>query len=1023
VELVQALSVSITGSTGLGDAIAGDRSLISGQNSAIFDLAMLAPGLISPGSGDEIAITAPLATDMIPLAETLPFGFDPVEMPTAEENSLAPMAIETPLKAFSLSGDPLPEASSEKSDAALAQALTALAALEQTGRSSLIPQKARADLLPSILKARLGFEKPRIEEFTIKAEQADPLAPVLTAPSPPDGEAGEPKPSHISLSVFVQTLETFESPSLSEIVYQAGPRPSPEDANILTSDGMLDIVTASLPANEYNDVSTKTVEATLASTMIVAERFAMLKTEPSPVVKSGAPITPTTNLETELAPNNIISAISVHQISAPTVTAHETPSVLVGYKVDASAVTAELTKPSDQTPILEISPVNTATPAPEAITVYSKQNDALPIEEAQRDDRPSFIGELIETPKSIILPNQPMPVAPRAPLSDPAPASKHTAFVFKKETRTEAPEMLLRKTEAQEHGLLRNINQDHTSAATSVNVENSASLLPDVNSSLKTDGAKSQNEFFSVVMPNSVATEEFVNPEAPKTLEFKSLSDVEADLVVNIDRSIDKPVAYDFVKASRIKQDALNHGDLEALRTHIVAEKQISKETKREDGTSEAVASAALHDQALAANASIVNTTVQPIVVSVHPQDTGEATDQESVGTGSSTKKFITTTPPNLSIADQTTPQTSQKVNYDVTADTEQFAAHQTLASEIDIDTTLTTMSAPIKASINDSDIIELKNASLPASKESSTLNDPLPSLTQRASFTGEKTSPDQNNSGYQPRREESFINQNKNDDENLFNSVSDDVFEANKLVGAAPSINDETVKAKLPTGSSVSTAPTQSEPVDTLPSAAGDLYKKAIEPVELSKSVVESIRDVTVMTSHSANIDHNTASGASYAPSSTSYDYRSGYASSQGTAAPENTAAPAYASGENPLFQIQRDRAVEAQVIAALKAGRNEVRLSLYPPQLGQVTINLALDGQKVKVALKTSSREATELLTSEQPSLTHALQREGFSLEGFDVTEDGPHDNRKDDRDQTIITPVPASSGSSEFSIDITI
>ncbi len=98
-------------------------------------------------------------------------------------------------------------------------------------------------------------------------------------------------------------------------------------------------------------------------------------------------------------------------------------------------------------------------------------------------------------------------------------------------------------------------------------------------------------------------------------------------------------------------------------------------------------------------------------------------------------------------------------------------------------------------------------------------------------------------------------------------------------------------------------------------------------------------------------------------------------------------------------------------------------MRLSLYPPQLGQVTINLALDGQKVKVGLKTSSREASDLLTTEQPSLSHALQREGFTLEGFDVTEDDTHKHRSNGDDQTKTSTIPAISGSSEFSIDITI
>jgi flagellar hook-length control protein FliK len=252
---------------------------------------------------------------------------------------------------------------------------------------------------------------------------------------------------------------------------------------------------------------------------------------------------------------------------------------------------------------------------------------------------------------------------------------------------------------------------------------------------------------------------------------------------------------------------------------------------------------------------------------------------------------------------------------------------------------------------------------------------------------------------------------------------VFKDQSDSHEMIATTTSIVDEKIEVKKSTPSTEFVSTSKPDVDDNSDAALIEFSKKSIEPVEPSESLTNSICDVTVMASHSDHAEDSGVTFTGHTPSSVPSDYRSGYSSTHAASARENLAGSTYVSTDNPLFQIQRDRAVEAQVIAALKAGRDEVRLSLYPPQLGQVTINLALDGHKVKVALKTSSREATDLLTSEQPSLTHALHLEGFSLEGFDVTEDGPQDNHKEDRDHTIITPIPALSGSSEFSIDITI
>jgi len=133
--------------------------------------------------------------------------------------------------------------------------------------------------------------------------------------------------------------------------------------------------------------------------------------------------------------------------------------------------------------------------------------------------------------------------------------------------------------------------------------------------------------------------------------------------------------------------------------------------------------------------------------------------------------------------------------------------------------------------------------------------------------------------------------------------------------------------------------------------------------------------------------------------------------------------AAPSPIRVDNPIFIAQRDKALQQQIISALRSGHDEIRLSLYPPQLGQVTINMALDGQKVKVGVKTANREATNLLVGERQSLAQALGHEGFTLEGFDVTDDAPKERSPEQEPTEQLIPNSQMAAESSFSLDITI
>ena len=123
------------------------------------------------------------------------------------------------------------------------------------------------------------------------------------------------------------------------------------------------------------------------------------------------------------------------------------------------------------------------------------------------------------------------------------------------------------------------------------------------------------------------------------------------------------------------------------------------------------------------------------------------------------------------------------------------------------------------------------------------------------------------------------------------------------------------------------------------------------------------------------------------------------------------------------PSFIAQRDRAMEQQIIAALRGGHDEIRLALYPAHLGQVTINMALDGQKVRIGMKTSNREASSILMGERQSLVTALGNEGFTLDGFDVTDDQPREQTPKDQSASLSPAALKTDAGNSFSLDITI
>ena len=905
-DLVQALSVSTTVPNGLGETLAADRMLISGQDSAIFDLALLAPGLISPDSSDEIAFDGAPSPVSASLNEGLPLSSSSVEMPTVGGDSSTPLTSEHTIKALSLSGDPLPEGETTNSDAALTQALAALAALEQTGRSSLSLQKARPDLLPSILKSRLGIEAR-------------------------DNDLASTAPEHdATLSKFPTFFSTSQK---------------------LTEEAHFGIAEHQSPETQIKTVKDEK-PSSIATTF--AEKVTVLPTiEPMPdpvLIGTSKPATTITPEDIDLTLTKASTPLSTH-ISVP------------------AGMTFEI-MPSSK--------------LPRAVMV---EDENVPsIDEARREDRPAFIGELVETPKPIILPNQPMPIVPRAPLLDPAIPVQHPALVFTNEAGIESAKIL-------EHNFA-------IQAAVKTQISTQEPLIIPA-ATITTDlvqpnqigighSLPNENDHISFVSyaetRNATVNEKNIELAEAPTPDF---SDFLKQNFVPTHVSLKAPVPMARVMKNTAR-DGMNGDGLISAHIETIADKRTINETSSEAATHENDTLTSSVDVSTGLTAALINTVVQPasvptLVQEAHLSSEGEPTHAES--SARNANQFGLSAP---STPDPSAALSMQTSIADVSRKIEQLASQQDAEPQTENDFSSTILNENSALQIDDVDKSTRHNAVLSEfdwSHDASTI-----------SF-------DQDNDTH-----ESLL---------AFKDQSD----SHELIATSTSIVDEKIEAKKSTPSTESVSTSKSDMDDTSDAALIEVSKKSIEPVEPSESLSNSIRDVTVMASHSNHAEDSGVTFTGHTPSSVPSDYRSGYSSTHAASARENLVASTYVSTDNPLFQIQRDRAVEAQVIAALKAGRDEVRLSLYPPQLGQVTINLALDGHKVKVALKTSSREATDLLTSEQPSLTHALHLEGFSLEGFDVTEDGPQDNHKEDRDHTIITPIPASSGSSEFSIDITI
>jgi flagellar hook-length control protein FliK len=86
-------------------------------------------------------------------------------------------------------------------------------------------------------------------------------------------------------------------------------------------------------------------------------------------------------------------------------------------------------------------------------------------------------------------------------------------------------------------------------------------------------------------------------------------------------------------------------------------------------------------------------------------------------------------------------------------------------------------------------------------------------------------------------------------------------------------------------------------------------------------------------------------------------------------------------------ILQQVRDRLVNHD----LKAGNDQIVLRLSPENLGDLKLNLSMDGQRLKIEIVADNHMVRDALLQNTGSLKESLARQNISMESFDVTTGG--------------------------------
>jgi flagellar hook-length control protein FliK len=112
-----------------------------------------------------------------------------------------------------------------------------------------------------------------------------------------------------------------------------------------------------------------------------------------------------------------------------------------------------------------------------------------------------------------------------------------------------------------------------------------------------------------------------------------------------------------------------------------------------------------------------------------------------------------------------------------------------------------------------------------------------------------------------------------------------------------------------------------------------------------------------------------------------------------EGTSVANNVAAPvkneAQQSGLSEQIVLQvKDSLVNHEV----KTGNNQIVLRLSPENLGELKVNMSMDGQNLKVEIVAENHMVRDALLQNTDSLKESLARQNISMQSFSVTTGNP-------------------------------
>ncbi|RII29997.1 MAG: hypothetical protein CXR30_09380 [Geobacter sp.] len=113
--------------------------------------------------------------------------------------------------------------------------------------------------------------------------------------------------------------------------------------------------------------------------------------------------------------------------------------------------------------------------------------------------------------------------------------------------------------------------------------------------------------------------------------------------------------------------------------------------------------------------------------------------------------------------------------------------------------------------------------------------------------------------------------------------------------------------------------------------------------------------------------------------------------AKAENAATTVNTPAPATSDVRPNLSEHVARQVTEHLAGHEIKKGSDQIVIRLTPENLGELKLNLRMDGQRLNVEIVTENRAVKDMILQHSDSLRESLARQNISMESFDVTTGG--------------------------------